>query len=46
MITIPSIDASDDLDPFDLMQPQIQGFFQNKRIDHALNIATRNHGEK
>ena len=46
MMAIPNINASDGLDPFDRMQLPIQGFFQNKRIDHALHIATRNHGEK
>ena len=46
MIAIPSINASDGLDPFDRVQLPIQGFFQNKRIDHALHIATRNHREK
>ena len=35
MIAIPSINASDGLDPFDRMQPPIQGFFQNKSVDHA-----------
>ena len=46
MIPIPSIDAADGVDPFDRVQPPIQGFLKNKRIDHALHIVAGNHDEQ
>ena len=45
MIPIPSIDASDRVDPFDRVQTPIQGFLKNKRINHALHIAASNHDD-
>ena len=46
MIPIPSINATDGVDPFDGVQPPIQGFLQNKRINHALYITAGNHDEQ